>query len=146
MELRRFLGMINYYQDMVPQKTTLYKPLYRFKNTKVPFTCPSSDTKDFRGIKRALAEAVLLAFPDFKEHIHVYTDASGTQLGGLRMQGNKILACYSRILTNYIIITTQRSLSFYPSLGYSANNERGSSAFHTDERKINLFKYNKPSS
>ncbi|KAG6611434.1 Pol Polyprotein [Phytophthora cinnamomi] len=37
-ELRRFLGMINYYRDMVPNKTTLCKPLHRFTSTKVPFT------------------------------------------------------------------------------------------------------------
>ncbi|OWZ22221.1 Pol Polyprotein [Phytophthora megakarya] len=37
-ELRRFLGMINYYRDMVPYKTTLCKPLQRFTSSKVPGT------------------------------------------------------------------------------------------------------------
>ncbi|POM71778.1 Gag/polymerase/env Polyprotein [Phytophthora palmivora] len=37
-ELRRFLGIINYYRDMVTNKTTLCKPLHRFTSSKVPFT------------------------------------------------------------------------------------------------------------
>ncbi|POM64616.1 Gag-pol fusion protein [Phytophthora palmivora] len=34
-ELLRFLGIINYYRDMVPNKTTLCKPLHRFTSSKV---------------------------------------------------------------------------------------------------------------
>ncbi|POM80135.1 Gag-pol fusion protein [Phytophthora palmivora] len=75
-ELRRFLGMINYYRDMVPNKTTLCKPLHRFTSSKVPFTWLSSDTEAFRAIQRAFAEAVLLAFPDFEKPFHLYADAT----------------------------------------------------------------------
>ena len=37
----------------------------------------------------------------FQKPYDVYTDASGTQIGGLMMQTNKILARYSRILTKH---------------------------------------------
>ncbi|GMF14413.1 unnamed protein product [Phytophthora fragariaefolia] len=50
---------------------------------------------------RAFAEAVLLSFPDFEKPFDVYADASGTQVGGLVMQGIRILACYSRSLTKH---------------------------------------------
>ena len=56
-ELRRFLGMINYYRDMLPNKTALCQPLHRFTSAKIPFTCLSSDTDAFRAIQRAFAEA-----------------------------------------------------------------------------------------
>ncbi|GMF14429.1 unnamed protein product [Phytophthora fragariaefolia] len=81
-ELRRFLGMINYYRDMVPNKATLCKPLNRLTSSKVTFTWLPSDTKAFRAVQRAFAEAVLLSFPDFEKPFDVYADASGTQVGG----------------------------------------------------------------
>ncbi|GMF42177.1 unnamed protein product [Phytophthora fragariaefolia] len=97
-ELRHFLGMINYYRDMVPNKTTLCKPLNRLTSSKVPFTWLPSDTKAFRDIQRTFAVAVLLSFPEFEQPFHIYADASGTQPGGINIQGSKILACYSRSL------------------------------------------------
>ncbi|OWY95653.1 LOW QUALITY PROTEIN: Pol Polyprotein [Phytophthora megakarya] len=99
-ELRRFLGMINYYRDMVPNKTTLCQPLHSF-DTKVPFTWLPSDTAAFHAIQQAFAEAVLLSFPDFDKPFHVYADASGLQLGGIIMQEERILACYSHTLTEH---------------------------------------------
>ena len=95
---------------MIPNKTAVCKPLYRFTSAKVPFTWLPSDTKAFHDIKRAFEEAVLLAFPNFKKPFHVYADASGTQIGGLIMQGNKILACYSRSLTKHQINYTTMEL------------------------------------
>ena len=100
-ELRRFLGTINYYRGMIPNKTTACKPLYLFTSAKIPFTWLPSDTKAFHDIKRAFAEAILIAFPNFKEPFHVYADASRTQIGGLIMQDNKIMVCYSRSLTKH---------------------------------------------
>ncbi|GMF30837.1 unnamed protein product [Phytophthora fragariaefolia] len=113
-ELRRFLGMINYYRDMVPNKTTLCKPLYRFTSSKVPFTWLLSDTSAFQAIQRAFAEAVLLSFPDFEKPFDVYADASGTKLGGIIMQGVKILACYSRSLTKHQVNYTTMALELLP--------------------------------
>ncbi|OWZ03089.1 Pol Polyprotein [Phytophthora megakarya] len=77
-ELRRFLGMINYYRDMIPNKTTLCKPLHRFTSSKVPFTW--------------------------------LPNASGSQLGGVIMQGIKILACYSRSLNKHQLNYTTMEL------------------------------------
>ena len=70
-ELRRFLGMINYYRDMVPNKTSLCRPLHWFTSNKVPFTWLPSDTAAFKAIQEAFAEAVLLAFPDFDKPFDV---------------------------------------------------------------------------
>jgi hypothetical protein len=86
-ELRRFLGMINYYRDMVPNKTALCQPLNRLTSSKIPFTWLSTDTEAFRAVQRAFAKAVLLSFPDFSQPFHVYADASGKQLGGIITQG-----------------------------------------------------------
>lgn len=109
-KLRQFLGMINYYRDMVPSKTTLCKPLHRFTSSKVPFTWLHSDTETFRTIQRAFAEAILLYFPDFDKPFQLYADASGTQPGGLVVQETKILACYSRILNKHQLNYTTMEL------------------------------------
>uniref|UniRef100_A0AAV1U4K5 RNA-directed DNA polymerase n=1 Tax=Peronospora matthiolae TaxID=2874970 RepID=A0AAV1U4K5_9STRA len=109
-ELRRFLGMINYYRDMVPNKTALCQPLNRFTSSKVPFDWLSSDTEAFHAIQKAFAQAVLLAFPDFEQPFHVYADASGKQIGGIIMQKNQILACYSRSLNKHQVNYTTMEL------------------------------------
>ncbi|GMF24805.1 unnamed protein product [Phytophthora fragariaefolia] len=75
----------------------------------VPFTWLTSDTSAFQATQRAFAEAVLLSFPDF-EAFDVYADASGTQLGGIIMQGVKNLACYSRSLTKHQVNYTTMEL------------------------------------
>ena len=102
--------MINYYRDMVPNKTSLCRPLHRFTSNKVPFTWLPSDTAAFKAIQEAFAEAVLLAFPDFDKPFDVYADAIGTQPGGIITQGAKILACYSRSLTKHLLNYTVTDL------------------------------------
>uniref|UniRef100_A0AAV1T6D1 Reverse transcriptase/retrotransposon-derived protein RNase H-like domain-containing protein n=1 Tax=Peronospora matthiolae TaxID=2874970 RepID=A0AAV1T6D1_9STRA len=87
-ELRRFLGMINYYRDMVPHKTTSCQPLNRFTSAKIPLEWIPSDTKAFHAVQKAFAQAVLLAFSDFEQPFHVYADARGKQIGGIIMQRN----------------------------------------------------------
>ena len=47
-------------------------------------------------MKRLIAKETLLTFPDFNEVFHIYTDASGFQLGAVIMQNNKPIAFYSR--------------------------------------------------
>ncbi|OWZ16640.1 Pol Polyprotein [Phytophthora megakarya] len=109
-ELRRFLGMISYYRDMVPNKSMLCKPLHRFTSSNVPFTWLLIDTEAFGAIQRAFAEAVLLSFPYLDKPFQLYADASGSQLGGPVMQDTKIIACYSRTLTKHQINYTTMEL------------------------------------
>ncbi|KAJ0408806.1 hypothetical protein P43SY_000702 [Pythium insidiosum] len=109
-ELRRFLGMINYYRDMVPNKAALCASLNRLTSTKVPFTWLPSDTDAFRAIQKAFAQAVLLAFPDFDKPFHVFADASGRQIGGIITQDSKILACFSRSLNKHQVNYTVMEL------------------------------------
>ena len=70
-ELRRFLGMLNYYRNMIPSKTTVCKPLYLFTSAKELFKWLPRDMKSIQNIKRVFAEAILLAFPNFKDPFHV---------------------------------------------------------------------------
>jgi len=63
-------------------------------------------------MKRIIARETLLAFPNFNEPFHIYTDASKAQLGAVITQKDKPIAFYSRKLnpaqTRYT--TTEREL------------------------------------
>ena len=54
----------------------------------------------------------MLAYPDFNEVLHVFTDASDTQLGAVIMQKSKPIAFYSRKLNpaQKRYTTTEREL------------------------------------
>ena len=111
--------MINYYRDIVPNKTSLYKPLHRFTSSKIPFTWLPSDKVAYKAIQQAFAEAVLVAFPDFDKPFEVYSDASGTQIGGMIMQGtNSLLATQN---PSSSIKSTKRSQSSHCSLSWSSS-------------------------
>ncbi|KAG6579764.1 Retrovirus Polyprotein [Phytophthora cinnamomi] len=99
-ELRRFLGMIAYYRDMVPNKSALTARLNRLTSKTCKFTWTPEDSAAFRSIKEALARSVWLAFPDYSRRFHVFADASGHQIGGVIVQGRRILACFSRSMTD----------------------------------------------
>ncbi|KAG6615283.1 Retrovirus Polyprotein [Phytophthora cinnamomi] len=98
-ELRRFLGMITYYREMVPNKSALTARLNRLTSKKVTFVWTPEDAAAFQEIKAALARNVWLVFPDYSRTFHVFADASGRQIGGLIAQGKRIIACFSRSLT-----------------------------------------------
>jgi trans-aconitate methyltransferase len=100
-ELRRFLGMINYYREMIRNKSALTSVFSALTSPKVPFKWTAEHSKVFHRIRDAIAQAVLLAYPDFKLPFHVYADASGKQLGGLIVQNDRIIACFSRTLTSH---------------------------------------------
>ncbi|GMF43140.1 unnamed protein product [Phytophthora fragariaefolia] len=98
-ELRRFLGMITYYREMVPNTSELTARLNRLTSKKVVFVWTPEDAAAFQEIKAALARNVWLAFPDYSRTFHVFADASGRQIGGLIVEGKRIIACFSRSLT-----------------------------------------------
>ena len=99
-QLRRFLGLVNFYRDMWKRRSHILAPLTKISSDQVPFEWKEEQQKAFDEIKRVISKEVMLSFPDFSKEFHVYTDASDYQLGGVIMQSNKPLAFYSRKLTS----------------------------------------------
>ena len=64
-ELRRFLGIMSYYRDIMSNKMSLCKSLPRFTSNKIPFTWLPSKMAVFKAIQVAFTEALLMTFPDF---------------------------------------------------------------------------------
>jgi len=97
-QLRRFLGMVNYYRDMWKRRSHILAPLTTLSGKSATWKWTDDCEKAFESIKRTIARETLLNFPDFNKEFHIYTDASDYQLGAVIMQDDKPLAFYSRKL------------------------------------------------
>jgi hypothetical protein len=99
-QLRRFIGMINYYWDMWKGRSMLLAPLTALTSKGKPFKWEPEHTKCFDAIKRVIGREVLLAYPDFNAPFEIHTDASKSQLGAVISQGGKSIAFFSRKLNS----------------------------------------------
>ena len=97
-QLRRFLGMVNYYRDMWQRRSHLLAPLSALTSKDAKWKWGQEQEEAFEEIKKVISRETLLAFPQFNKPFHVYTDASNYQLGAVIMQEGKPLAFYSRKL------------------------------------------------
>ena len=112
-ELRRFLGMVQYYRDLWAKRSEMLAPLTdlvgecgqtkvtKAKGTKkVPWHWDEVHQKAFETVKATIAKDVVLAYPDYNKVFEVYTDTSSTQLGTVITQSNRPLAFFSRKLSD----------------------------------------------
>ena len=100
-QLRRFLGMVNYYRNMWQRRSHILAPLTSLSAKTAKWNWSEECNDSFETIKRAMARETLLNFPDFNKEFHIYTDASDYQLGAVIMQEDKPLAFYSRKLNKH---------------------------------------------
>jgi hypothetical protein len=85
-ELRRFIGMVNYYRVMWVRRSELLAPLTSMTSKNVKFIWTYEHQKDFDNIRNIICIEVMLTFPDFSKPFHIYTDASDKQLGDVITQ------------------------------------------------------------
>lgn len=111
-ELRRFIGLINYYRDMWIRRSDVLAPLSRLLSKDNPWAWTKVEATAFAQIKQIIAKHVLLSHPNFNKPFEIHTDASKYQLGAVISQDSKPIAFYSRKLSkaqlNYT--TTEREL------------------------------------
>ena len=113
-ELRRFLGMVQYYRDLWAKRSELLAPLTSLVgecgSTKDPKTKKKRAPRKpwhwdpvhqqaFDDVKAAIAKEVTLAYPDYSEEFEIYADGSKKQLGAVITQRNRPIAFFSRKLT-----------------------------------------------
>ena len=110
-QLRRFLGMVQYYRDLWARRSEMLSPLTDLvgecghtkatRATKTDRTLWHWDDVHqtaFNNIKTAIAKDVVLAYPDYSQGFEIYTDSSKFQLGAVITQNNRPLAFFSRKL------------------------------------------------
>jgi transposase InsO family protein len=145
-ELRRFVGMVNYYRDMWIRRSEVLAPLTRMTSKLVKWNWTEVEQTAFDTMKRLLARETILAYPDFNKPFHIHTDASQVQLGAVISQDDKPIAFYSRKLspaqTRYT--TTERELlSIVEVLKEFRNILLGQDLIvHTDHENLTYVKFN----
>ncbi len=95
-ELRQFLGMVQYYQDMWATRSEMLAPLTdlvgacgetkttkKNKTKKLPWRWDPIHQQAFDDVKATIANDVVLAYPAFTKLFEMYTDASTMQLGAV---------------------------------------------------------------
>jgi transposase InsO family protein len=95
-QVRRFIGMANFYRQHIPQFARLMTPLYDIKE---PFVWSDASETAFNSIKRTLSQVALLQPPNPSLTYHTFTDASNNAVGATILQQGKPLAYYSSRLT-----------------------------------------------
>ena len=106
-ELRKFLGMVQYYRDMWAKHSEMLAPLSdlvgecgetkttrKNKVKKRPWHWDSIHQTAFDNVKSTIIKEVVLAYPDFLKPFDIYTDASTKQLGAVITQDNRPIAFF----------------------------------------------------
>ncbi len=112
MELRLFLGIVQYYRDMWARRSEMLAPLTDlvgecgetkttklYKTKKKHWRWDPIHQKAFENVKAAIAKETVLAYLDFLKPFEVYMDASSTQLGAMITQDDRPIAFFSRKLS-----------------------------------------------
>lgn len=90
-ELRRFLGMLNFYRENVKDAATIQAPLNQYlhnakKRDKTPIEWTDEATNAFEACKTSIKNAVLLAHPMHNAPLAIFSDASDTSAGSAIQQ------------------------------------------------------------
>ena len=100
--LRRFLGMVGFYAQFIPDFSRRAAPLHALKKG-APFRWDDECQSAFDTLKQALCEAPVLQLPDFAKDFVLVTDASDVAVSAVlhrRVDGQLApISYYSRLLS-----------------------------------------------
>ena len=95
-DVRRFVGLVNFFRRFVPNFAALAAPLNDLlKSASGPFSWRSLQQLHFDLLKQALVSPPALHLPHFQNTFELTTDASEVALGAVLSQGGAPVAYYS---------------------------------------------------
>ena len=101
-QLRRFMGLSNYYRRFIANYSKIAGPLNKLLSKSSSFIWSKECQLAFDNLKHHLTIPPILAFPDFSIQFTLYTDASDTAVGGVLSQTQhgqeRVIAYWSRQL------------------------------------------------
>jgi hypothetical protein len=100
-ELRMFIGCINYYHDMWPSRAHILKLLTNQSGLKkrAPIKWTDDMQQAFEKMRLLMAADALPAYPDHNKRFDVHTDACDFQLGACIIQEGRPVAYFLQKLT-----------------------------------------------
>ena len=84
--LRSFLGLASYYRRFIPQFSRIAGPLHALTKKNSVFMWTAACQETFERLRKLLASAPVLAYPDFHVPFILETDASVSRLGAVLAQ------------------------------------------------------------
>jgi hypothetical protein len=97
-QIQSFLGLAGYYRRFIPDFSRIAKPMTELLKKGVKYDWSQKSEDAFHTLRQHLTTAPVLAQPDNTKPFEVYCDASGTGLGCVLMQDNRVIAYASRAL------------------------------------------------
>jgi hypothetical protein len=97
-QIRSFLGLAGYYRRFILDFSRIAKPMTELLKKGVKYEWSQKCEDAFHALRQHLTTAPVLAQPDNTKSFEVYCDASGTGLGCVLMQDNRVIAYASRAL------------------------------------------------
>jgi hypothetical protein len=97
-QIQSFLGLAGYYRRFILDFSRIAKPMTELLKKGVKFEWSQKCKDAFHVLRQHLTTAPVLAHPDNTKSFDVYCDASGTRLGCVLMQDNRVIAYASRAL------------------------------------------------
>jgi hypothetical protein len=97
-QIHSFLGLAGYYHHFIPDFSRIAKLMTELLKKSVKFSWDQKYEDAFHILQDHLTTAPVLAQPDVSKPFDIYCDASGTGLGCVLMQDNRVIAYASRAL------------------------------------------------
>jgi hypothetical protein len=97
-QIRSFLGPVGYYRRFILDLSRIGKPMTELLKKGVKFVWSEECDQAFHTLRKHLTSAPVLTQPDMSKPFEVICDASGTGLGCVLMQENRVIAYASRAL------------------------------------------------
>jgi hypothetical protein len=97
-KIRSFLGLAGYYRRFILDFSRIAKPMTELLKKGVKYEWSQKCEDACHTLRQHLTTAPVLAQPDNTKSFEVYCDASGTGLGCVLMQDNRVIAYASRAL------------------------------------------------
>ena len=85
-EIRRFMGLCNYFRKFVPDFSHVAEPIHRLTHKAAPFIWGPDQQQAFATLRGLLVQAPVLRMPDFARRFIIATDASDVAIGAVLLQ------------------------------------------------------------
>ena len=118
-EVKRFLGLCNYYRDFIPMFAEIANPLNQLTSIKVPFNWDEKHENAFMELKDRLCSYPILQFPKIGEKFEVEVDGSDTAVGGVLLQPNRSGKCLPVAYFSNSLNATQQKWSAHTKEAYA---------------------------